>query len=112
MLGSAAVEMSEEEQMARAIALSLGDNSTTEEETPAKETKQPEVEQTEDETSYIEKSVLDDFTDQLLVGCLQLLDHVPKAVHGVCDLITITTKRSGNEWKKRVLADLYKEVGG
>ena len=92
--------------MARAIALSLGDRSTEQE----KETKQPEVEQKEDEINYIEQTVLDDFTNRLLAGCLQLLDHVPKAVHSVCDLITIAAKRNGKAWKQRVLADLFKEV--
>jgi hypothetical protein len=105
-LGSLGVEMSEEEQMARAIALSLGDHSTEQE----KETKQPEVEQKEDEIIYIEQTVLDNFTDQLLAGCLQLLDHVPKAVHSACDLITVAAKRNGKTWKKKVLADLFKEL--
>ena len=95
--------------MARAIALSLGDN-VVEEEKSVKETKEPEMEQKEDDTNYIEKSVLDEFTDQLLVGCLQLLVHVPKAVHGVCDVVTITAKRNGKAWKKRTISGLYKEV--
>ena len=60
---------------------------------------------------YLTKAVLDDFTADLLPGCLTLLEHVPKCVHGVCDLIHVVTKRNGEKWKlNKVVLELVSSV--
>ncbi|KAK7483667.1 hypothetical protein BaRGS_00025100, partial [Batillaria attramentaria] len=82
------VDLSDEDQMLRAIALSLGENAVM----------------------STDQSVLDDFTDAMLPGCLNLLDMLPETVYRVCDLLTVVTSRNGSDWRDRTLATIVSEV--
>ncbi|KAK3103700.1 hypothetical protein FSP39_021121 [Pinctada imbricata] len=125
------MEMSEEDQMMQAIALSLGGNNTmstdetpsssdTADQTAKSETPGPPESKPEKKTEEkseeqrkedpIDKSVLDQFTESLLPGCLKLLDTLPETVYRVCDLLLVVTNRNGVEWQKRILSKLVDEI--
>ncbi|XP_048739045.2 E3 ubiquitin-protein ligase HUWE1-like isoform X5 [Ostrea edulis] len=121
------MEMSEEDQMMQAIALSLGENvvmsaeesnapsgsgtKTTENKPPkAEEEKVEEFNEKQEDQEPLEKSILDNFTAQVLPGCLRLLDVLPETVYRVCDLLIVVTNRNGTDWQKMVLANLVKEI--
>ncbi|XP_078340185.1 E3 ubiquitin-protein ligase HUWE1-like isoform X5 [Crassostrea virginica] len=120
-------EMTEEDQMMQAIAMSLGENvvmateessapSTSSTKTAEKNPAKPEAEKVEEynerqeEEEPLEKSVIDSFTSQVLPGCLTLLDALPETVYRVCDLLIVVTNRNGANWQKMVLSNLVKEI--
>ena len=47
----------------------------------------------------------------MLNSCLRLLTDMPETVCHVCELLTVSSKRNGDEWRDRMLADLFKQVG-
>ncbi|KAL3853804.1 hypothetical protein ACJMK2_017313, partial [Sinanodonta woodiana] len=107
------LDMTEEDQMMRAIAMSLGENavmSTDQAETTRSVDKKEEAEEMDKPEEPLDKACLDDFTEKLFPGCLTLLDTLQETVYRACDLITVVTQRNGAEWQKRVLSDLVAEV--
>ncbi|XP_076447673.1 E3 ubiquitin-protein ligase HUWE1-like isoform X2 [Babylonia areolata] len=108
------VDLTDEEQMMRAIALSLGESvvmSTDQADQSASEKKEEEEEQEKQEKEDpLDKSVLDDFTEGMLDGCLNLLDMLPETVYRVCDLLTVVTQRNGSQWRDKTLATIVEEV--
>ncbi|XP_069142505.1 E3 ubiquitin-protein ligase HUWE1-like isoform X2 [Argopecten irradians] len=114
------LEMSEEDQMMRAIAMSLGDNvlmstdeggptcSSPKQEPPKSE--EPEVDEKQEKEEPLDRTTIDQFTDTVMPGCLTLLDTLPETVYRVCDLLIVVTQRNGLEWQKRVLSSLVQEV--
>ncbi|XP_070192440.1 E3 ubiquitin-protein ligase HUWE1-like isoform X3 [Littorina saxatilis] len=108
------VDLSDEDQMMRAIALSLGESvvmSTDQADQSTSEKKEEEEEQEKQEKEDpLDKSVLDDFTEGMLDGCLNLLDMLPETVYRVCDLLTVVTQRNGSQWRDRTLDTIVQEV--
>ena len=58
----------------------------------------------------ISKEVLDNFTEDLLPGCLQMLVDMPDTVHTIFDLIVAVANRNGEKWKNGVLEAICCEV--
>lgn len=56
------------------------------------------------------KKMLDDFTQNLLKTCLNILDQLPETVYKVCDLLITVTKRNGPIWRDEMLDTLCKEI--
>lgn len=103
------MEMSEEEQIMRAIALSLGNNMKKEEEEEEKK-EEPKKEEEKDQLSPVNKLHLDEFSDTLLPGCIELASSVSDSVYRVCDLLSALAKRNGKEWRSRALERVRNKV--
>ncbi|CRL01178.1 CLUMA_CG014451, isoform A [Clunio marinus] len=56
------------------------------------------------------KKTLDDFTQNLLKTCLNVLDQLPETVYKICDLLITVTKRNGPIWRDEMLDTLCKEI--
>lgn len=56
------------------------------------------------------KKMLDDFTQNLLKTCLNILDQLPETVYKICDLLITVTKRNGPIWRDEMLDTLCKEI--
>ncbi|XP_077544919.1 HECT, UBA and WWE domain containing E3 ubiquitin protein ligase 1 isoform X4 [Haemaphysalis longicornis] len=118
------LEMSEEDQMMRAIAMSLGENVAAAGQVPrGKQQQEEEAEvaalasqheeddaRVQAEEEPVEASVMDAFTEHMLPGCLRLLDALPETVYRVCDLLGAVVARNGTAWRDRMLAALLQEV--
>ena len=119
------MELSEEEQIMRAIALSLGqelppsqagtrstkDAAAMEEEVKKEEeVKEKEDRRKEDALIPLDTTVLDRFGDSLLEGTLGIISNVRDTVHGACGLICALVKRNGPDWKRTVLTRVKDEV--
>uniref|UniRef100_A0A4D5RDW1 Putative e3 ubiquitin-protein ligase huwe1 isoform x3 n=1 Tax=Ixodes scapularis TaxID=6945 RepID=A0A4D5RDW1_IXOSC len=101
------LEMSEEDQVMRAIAMSLGENIVA--------GQSRTVEEEEEEKGQVEEEppdpgVMDAFTENMLPGCLRLLDSLPDTVYRVCDLLGAVVARNGSAWRDQMLACLLQEV--
>ena len=72
--------------------------------------KKKEEEEKQDSQEPLDKSVLDNFTENLFPGCLALLDTLPETVYRVCELLIVVTQRNGQEWQNMVLSTLVTEV--
>ena len=111
----------EQDDLMRAIAMSLGENLVategSEAPTPAA-TESKEVEQNKDEDEdmssdeqeALKQQVIDTFTDTALSGCLTLLDTLPETVYRVTDLLIAVFNRNGKDFKEKLLAELMEEV--
>ena len=53
---------------------------------------------------------IDTFTNEILEGCLQLLDVVPSTVHTVCDLLIGVCQRNGTTWKEDTLCAIVDQI--
>uniref|UniRef100_A0A672V4E9 E3 ubiquitin-protein ligase HUWE1 n=1 Tax=Strigops habroptila TaxID=2489341 RepID=A0A672V4E9_STRHB len=122
------LSMSEEDQMMRAIAMSLGQDIPMDQraESPEEAACRKEEEerrarerQEEEEAKCLEKfegaepleaAELLAFTDSMLPGCSQLLDELPDTVYRVCDLIMTAIKRNGAAYRDSVLKQVVKQV--
>lgn len=93
-------DMSEEDQMHRAIAMSLGENVAEEEEA---------VEENR-ESEPLPKDMMDNFTKDILPGCLRLLDTLPDTVYRVCDLLLAVSQRNGEKWIQDMLRQLIGDI--
>ena len=102
--------MSEEEQIMRAIALSLGQDVKKEEEEKKEETKKEEEKEAKDDLSPVNKELLYEFSDVLLPGCIELASSVSDSVYRVCDLLSALAKRNGGEWRSRALERVRNQV--
>ncbi|XP_064359499.1 E3 ubiquitin-protein ligase HUWE1 isoform X2 [Dromaius novaehollandiae] len=122
------LSMSEEDQMMRAIAMSLGQDIPMDQraESPEEAACRKEEEerrarerQEEEEAKCLEKfegaeplepGELLAFTDAMLPGCSQLLDELPDTVYRVCDLIMTAVKRNGAAYRDSILKQVVKQV--
>ncbi|XP_069738899.1 E3 ubiquitin-protein ligase HUWE1-like [Phaenicophaeus curvirostris] len=122
------LSMSEEDQMMRAIAMSLGQDIPMDQraESPEEAACRKEEEerrarerQEEEEAKCLEKfegaepleaAELLAFTDSMLPGCSQLLDELPDTVYRVCDLIMTAIKRNGAAYRDSVLKQVVSQV--
>ncbi|XP_041430845.1 E3 ubiquitin-protein ligase HUWE1-like isoform X3 [Xenopus laevis] len=122
------LSMSEEDQMLRAIAMSLGQDIPMEQraELPEETARRKEEEerkarekQEEEEAKCLEKfhdaepleqDELQGFTDTMLPGCFHLLDELPDTVYRVCDLIMTAVKRNGADYRDMILKQVVNQV--
>eukprot|EP00794_Sanderia_malayensis_P006098 gene6098-6802_t len=126
------VDMSEEDMMIRAIALSLGENILLQDQGQAsssssvvtsvtvtttttllnqqKKSEKPAIVAKEEPVTAIAKETLDVFTDELLSGCLSMLIDLPDIVHTTYDLISSVGSRNGKLWRCNVTQTICKEV--
>ncbi|XP_023243826.1 E3 ubiquitin-protein ligase HUWE1-like [Centruroides sculpturatus] len=114
-------DMSEEDQMLRAIAMSLGENvlvSTSQEDAAAGKTEEVKEQEKDQQqmTQHLQEEeplatiVIDHFTEHMLPGCLRLLDILPDTVYRACDLIVAVVVRNGEAWRERMLLQLLQEI--
>ena len=104
----------------RAIALSLGqdiDPKLKEKEEAKKKEEEDKVqklteekEREQREMKPLDKSLLDDFSNKLLPGCLKLASSISESVYRVCDMIVALSKRNGESWRNRSLATVHDGV--
>ncbi|XP_069501404.1 E3 ubiquitin-protein ligase HUWE1 isoform X3 [Ambystoma mexicanum] len=122
------LSMSEEDQMLRAIAMSLGQDISMDQraESPEEMARRKEDEerksrekQEEEEAKCLEKfqdaepleqEELHNFTDTMLPGCFHLLDELPDTVYRVCDLIMTAVKRNGADYRDLILKQVVNQV--
>uniref|UniRef100_A0A3Q3BL04 E3 ubiquitin-protein ligase HUWE1 n=1 Tax=Haplochromis burtoni TaxID=8153 RepID=A0A3Q3BL04_HAPBU len=130
LLGGAVrdLTMSEEDQMMRAIAMSLGQEVSMEQrsDSPEEAARRREEEdrrareRAEEEEArclerFMEAEPLDPqelhaFTDTMLPGCFHLLDELPDTVYRLCDLLMTAIKRSGPEYRDLILGQVVQQV--
>ncbi|XP_031225143.1 E3 ubiquitin-protein ligase HUWE1 isoform X10 [Mastomys coucha] len=122
------LSMSEEDQMMRAIAMSLGQDIPMDQraESPEEvacrkeeEERKAREKQEEEEAKCLEKfqdadpleqDDLHTFTDTMLPGCFHLLDELPDTVYRVCDLIMTAIKRNGADYRDMILKQVVNQV--
>ncbi|KAK8782859.1 hypothetical protein V5799_015800 [Amblyomma americanum] len=107
------LEMSEEDQMMRAIAMSLGENvagGQGKEGEKVMRDEEEDDEKVQPEEEPADPQVMDCFTENMLPGCLRLLDALPETVYRVCDLLGAVVARNGVSWRDTMLASLLQEV--
>uniref|UniRef100_A0A671TAI7 E3 ubiquitin-protein ligase HUWE1 n=1 Tax=Sinocyclocheilus anshuiensis TaxID=1608454 RepID=A0A671TAI7_9TELE len=120
--------MSEEDQMMRAIAMSLGQEVSMEQrsDSPEEAARRREEderrarERVEEEEArclerFLEAEPLDTtelhaFTDSMLPGCFHLLDELPDTVYRLCDLLMTAIKRNGPEYRDLILRQVVNQV--
>ncbi|XP_065351363.1 E3 ubiquitin-protein ligase HUWE1 isoform X4 [Cloeon dipterum] len=99
------VDVSEEDQMHQAIAMSLGE--TTEKSTSSKE-KVPIIEQ---KPEPLTKDEVYNFTLAAPEVCLKMLDTInSSATTKACDLLVMIAKRNGESFRKQMLNTILKET--
>lgn len=118
------IEMSEEDQMMQAIALSLGESfPMAVDQPPAAATEEPKPkpdenvddEQTtsdkvEEQEETLDSSVIDNFAANMLPGCLAVVSEIPEAVYKACDLIVAISGRNGKDWRDRVIGEILSKI--
>lgn len=119
------LEMSEEDQMMRAIAMSLGQNAVmstdnantpapaqppTQDQPKAEEKEKEEIDEKQEYEEPLDKEALDNFTNSVVTGCLGLLDSLPETVYRVSDLFLVVTQRNGIKWQKEILTTIVQEI--
>ena len=109
--------LSEEEQIIQAIALSLEQTKAAQEEEAKKKEAEEKERQRErkkqkdkEALQPLDSSILDDFSNTLLPGSIDLVTSINGSVHRVCDLILALAKRSGQEWSIRSLRKIMSLV--
>lgn len=116
------MELTEEDQMLQAIAMSLGEDvqltgssdprngSSTSQQPPGAAPKPPPFPPKEMDDEPLSKSTLDKFSECVLEGCLSQLDVQPQMVYKVCELLTTCATRNGSEWRQSMLTTLINEI--
>lgn len=54
--------------------------------------------------------MLDQFTADMLQGCLEVLTGMPGTVYKACDVLSAVAQRNGKEWKERTTMHILKQV--
>uniref|UniRef100_A0A4X2LXC8 HECT, UBA and WWE domain containing E3 ubiquitin protein ligase 1 n=1 Tax=Vombatus ursinus TaxID=29139 RepID=A0A4X2LXC8_VOMUR len=112
------LSMSEEDQMMRAIAMSLGQDIPMDQRAESPERKAREKQEEEEakclekfqDAEPLEQEELHGFTDAMLPGCFHLLDELPDTVYRVCDLIMTAIKRNGADYRDMILKQVVNQV--
>ena len=112
--------MSEDEQIMQAIALSLGQDVSADEKAKKEaEAKKKEKEEKErlkkiemEIMAPITKEQLDEFSDILLTGCLELSVSVCNSVPAIVDLLSAVGKRNEDKWRNKALLLIKEKVCG
>lgn len=97
------VELSEDDQMMQAIAMSLGDASG---ETIEKETKKESSEDNEP----LSEELIDNFSFSALYVCLKLIETLPDCIHKASDLLVTIMKRNGPTFRDNMLDRILAEI--
>lgn len=100
--GGMEIDMTEDDQVIQAIAMSLGEAGPSTELNRKKE-------ESEDDTPLSEEA-LDDFCKGALQVCLDLIEVIPESVFRVCDLLVTIMKRNGRDFRDELLDLLLLEV--
>lgn len=66
----------------------------------------------EDDDKPLDETVVDKFTADIWMGCLELLAENHDIVYRVCDVLVAVTKRNGDKWRDKVLAEILAQVNG
>ncbi|GFO42891.1 E3 ubiquitin-protein ligase huwe1-like [Plakobranchus ocellatus] len=105
----------DEDQITRAIAMSLGETFPS----SSEQTKEQKAEKTDEDAEEkqegeepLDTAVLDNFTQNIFPGCLNLLDTLPETVYRVCDLLIVVMQRNGPDWQRETLGTLCKALCG
>ncbi|KAJ6222788.1 hypothetical protein RDWZM_001333 [Blomia tropicalis] len=114
---SSELDMSEEDQVVQAIAMSLTKDSTDDQ---VKSILDKSKSITDKSVSHqpvplkneipLGKSELDSFTNNILSGTLKLLDQLPDTVYKCCELLIAVSKRNGKTWFQDMISELIKEI--
>lgn len=110
--------MTEDEQIMQAIALSLGqemsaDDKAKEEEEKKKREKEEKEQQRKKEREImtpVSKEELNEFSDILLDGCLELCVSVNDSVPPIVDLLSAVGKRNPDKWREKALIQIKEKV--
>lgn len=70
----------------------------------------PKEEKDEDDSVPLEKAVLDQFTADMLHGCLEALTGMPATVFKACDVLSAVAQRNGEEWKENTMMHILQQV--
>ena len=54
--------------------------------------------------------MLDQFTADMLQGCLEVLTGMPGTVFKACDVLSAVAQRNGKEWKENTMMHILKQV--
>lgn len=101
------VELSEDDQMMQAIAMSLGDPSTSNTE-PAE--KEPKKEQPTEDLRPLSEELIDNFSLSALHVCLKLIETLPECIHKAGDLLITIMKRNGPTFRDNMLDRILAEI--
>lgn len=110
------MDLDEEDEMVRAIAMSLGEKGADKirgggkETTPASPVSKGDQLKEDWESLHKFQAVIDTFTVTALSSCLALLDMLPDQVYRICDLLVTISKRNGQVWRDKMLRSLVDEV--
>ncbi|GAB6020027.1 hypothetical protein CHUAL_014109 [Chamberlinius hualienensis] len=109
------IDLSEEDQMMRAIALSLGENvvMSTDNLTKGTEERPEEIDAERDkqvEELPLASAVLDEFANCMMPGFLRLLDALPECVYRLCDLLVAVIQRIGEKWRDNCLNTFVRQI--
>ena len=63
-----------------------------------------------DDNIPLEKAVLDQFTADMLNGCLEVLTGMPGTVFKACDVLSAVALRNGEEWKENTMMHILEQV--
>lgn len=63
-----------------------------------------------DDSIPLEKTVLDQFTADMLQGCLEVLTGMPATVFKACDVLSVVAQRNGEQWKESTMMHILKQV--
>ncbi|XP_044741696.1 E3 ubiquitin-protein ligase HUWE1 isoform X4 [Chrysoperla carnea] len=97
----AEMELGEDDQIVKAIAMSLG-------EIPAQET--PKENPPPEDDTPLDSELIDNFANNVLPVCLDLLDQLPDSVYSVCELIFALAKRNGDTYRHKIVHSIVCEI--
>lgn len=80
------------------------------EETMEDKKKDQNCDDNDDDSTPLEKTVLDQFTADMLQGCLEVLTGMPGTVFKACDVLSVVAQRNGEEWKENTMMHVLKQV--
>ena len=58
----------------------------------------------------IKKAEITKFTNEMVPGCLQLLDDDPDTVYRISDLLIVTIRRNGSKWQDLMLKQIVANI--
>lgn len=72
---------------------------------PNKSEEQKDIEFEQQQEEPLSLQVIDEFTSQIVDGCIRLADALPDTVYRCCDLLISVAARNGEEWQNKNLID-------
>lgn len=96
------VELSEDDQMMQAIAMSLGDT--------ASETEKETKKESSEDNEPLSEELIDNFSISALYVCLKLIETLPECIHKASDLLVTIMKRNGPMFRDNMLDRILAEI--